>query len=1179
DITLTPGLSIAAVNGPATTVVSGTATELDTLQAHYEANDIRARRIPVDYASHSHHVESIKDELARLLAGITPRAAGVPFYSTVTGDVIDTTELTPDYWYRNLRQTVRLDETVRALVRDRHTQFVESSPHPVLAYGVQQTLDDLEADGVNVQGTLRRDEDDHAQFLTALGRAWTTGTAVRQWTLGGRPEHRATHLGLPTYPFQRTRHWLHVPTAAESGGAGPGLEASGHPLFTGALPVAEDGTLVLTGRLSLAAQPWLADHAVLDAVLLPGTALVEAALHAGAATGLPELVELTLEAPVAIGAQDALQLQLRVGAEDGAGLRPVSIHSRPATPAAGQDAADRTEWTRHASGLLGPEAQRTAQPGGSWPPAGADELDLAGHYELLAARGYVYGPAFQGLTAAWQQGEDLYAEVRLDLPADEGGAADGFAVHPALLDAALHVLVLAAAQDGPTDGVRLPFAWHGVTLPAAGAGPRALRVRVSRLGSDAASLAFHDESGAPLGGVERLGFREISHEQLARAVGRAGDSLFRLAWVGLPDAVGDPAPGDRPWALVGDDPLELSAVLATAGVKAVQYPDLAAAAAAVGAGAALPAVFLAAFDGAAGEDALPGAHESARRALALAGEWAVQDWTADATLVAVTTGAVATAPGEDVPGLAGSTVWGLLRSAVNEHPGRFAVADLDALPSSRRALPGAVAGALAAEERQFAVRDGAVLVPRLARADGGAAQPVALDPEGTVLITGGTGLLGGLVARELVQRYGVRHLLLAGRGGPQAPGAAELAAELEALGAEVRVAACDAADREALAALLASVPAGHPLTAVVHSAGALDDGTLESLTPERLEAVLRPKADAAWHLHELTRDLGLAAFVLFSSAAGIAGAPGQANYAAANTFLDALAYRRRALGLPAVSVAWGRWADGGGLTGHLTAADHARIARSGFAAIPSDLGLELLGLALASPEPLLLAATLHTAALRSAGQVPSVFRELVRRPVRRPGQGSGGGQPLAERLATVPAEERDAVVLRLVRGEIAAVLGHADPAAVPADRSFKELGFDSLTAVELRNRLGAATGLRLPVTLVFDHPTAVALARYLRGAAEPRPGAAADHLFAELDRLEAAFSAASLDEVGRGRIAARLDALLGRWGAPAAAAVEEAADEEAVSESIRDADLNELMAFIDTTLGRSDATGAGPAEL
>ncbi|WP_338399812.1 type I polyketide synthase [Streptomyces caatingaensis] len=378
--------------------------------------------------------------------------------------------------------------------------------------------------------------------------------------------------------------------------------------------------------------------------------------------------------------------------------------------------------------------------------------------------------------------------------------------------------------------------------------------------------------------------------------------------------------------------------------------------------------------------------------------------------------------------------------------------------------------------------------------------PAPLDPEGTVLVTGATGTLGALVARHLVTEHGVRHLLLTSRRGAEAPGAAELRAELEALGAEVTLAACDAADREALAALLAAVPDGHPLTGVFHVAGVLDDGVVASLTPERVDTVLRPKADAAWNLHELTRHLDLSAFVLFSSAAGTFGNPGQANYAAANSFLDALARHRHALGLPATSLAWGLWADASGMTGALDTTDLQRMARSGAAALTADEGLALLDTALGHPEPLHVPMHLDPAALAAdAGTdgVPALLRGLVRTPARRTAEAATAapGASLQQRLAALPAAERDAVLLDAVRTHVAAVLGHADADTMDADKSFKELGFDSLTAVELRNRLGTATGLRLPATLVFDYPTPAALAEHLRtgliGDEEPTPATAA----------------------------------------------------------------------------------------
>ena len=354
-----------------------------------------------------------------------------------------------------------------------------------------------------------------------------------------------------------------------------------------------------------------------------------------------------------------------------------------------------------------------------------------------------------------------------------------------------------------------------------------------------------------------------------------------------------------------------------------------------------------------------------------------------------------------------------------------------------------------------------------------------LDPEGTALITGGTGLLGGLVARHLVAEHGIRHLVLVSRHGREADGAAELEAELIRGGAVVTVAACDVSDREAVAGVLAGVPVEHPLTAVVHAAGTLDDGVIEALRPERVDTVFRPKADAAWHLHELTQGADLAAFVLFSSAAGILGNPGQANYAAANAFMDELARRRRAAGLPAVSLAWGYWSQESILTRRLGERDLARHRRAGMGGLSSEEGLALFDAALYAGEAVLLAAKLDLAALRTGKQpVSPLLRGLVvpRRPAAQTAAAHSG---LAGRLAGLAPIERDQHLLDLVRTHAATVLGHARAEQVDSVRAFKETGFDSLTAVELRNRLSAAVGITLSSTVVFDHPTPAALAAHL----------------------------------------------------------------------------------------------------
>ncbi|MFJ3498767.1 SDR family NAD(P)-dependent oxidoreductase [Streptomyces sp. NPDC086091] len=410
----------------------------------------------------------------------------------------------------------------------------------------------------------------------------------------------------------------------------------------------------------------------------------------------------------------------------------------------------------------------------------------------------------------------------------------------------------------------------------------------------------------------------------------------------------------------------------------------------------------------------------------------------------------------------------------------------------------------------------------LARTPAADLAPHAARPHGTVLVTGGTGTLGALFARHLVTEHGVRHLLLTSRSGPDAPGAADLAAELTGLGATVTVAACDTADRDALAALLATVPAAHPLTAVVHAAGVLDDGVLDAQTPDRVDRVLLPKAQAAWNLHDLTRGHDLTAFVLFSSVAATFGSQGQANYAAANAFLDALAQHRRAEGLPALSLAWGLWNTGSGMAGTLGAADLRRVGRMGLAPLPADQGLVLFDTALTADQALLLPTRLALTDLERRGtEPPAVLRSLARTPARRSaaattaadgtggatGSGSGSGDTapavsFTEQLRPLNAEERERAALDLVRAHTAAVLGHSDPEAVDADRAFKSLGFDSLTAVEMRNRLGAATGLTLKATLIFSYPTPQVLAGYLLEQCAPHEPRPAEVLLAELDRLE-----------------------------------------------------------------------------
>jgi acyl transferase domain-containing protein/acyl-CoA synthetase (AMP-forming)/AMP-acid ligase II/NADPH:quinone reductase-like Zn-dependent oxidoreductase/acyl carrier protein len=1392
---LTGGLSVAAVNGPASVVVSGDPDALTELMAECVRTGVRAKRIAVDFASHSAHVDAVHDELLEALSGARPRTAGIPFYSTVHAARIDTTTMDAAYWVTNLRETVRFEETIRLLAEHGHDVFIESSAHPVLTVGMSETVD------APVLGTLRNGEGGHDRFLTALARAWTHGVAV-DWDAVFPGARR---VELPTYPFRRQTYWLAGTAAAGDVGAA-GLTAAAHPLLGASLPVAGGEQVVLTGRVSVRSHPWLADHAVSGQVLVPGAAFAELAVRAADEVGATTVDELTLRAPLVLTGEAQLQVVVEPADEDG--RHPFGVYARQGG-----------DWTQHAEGVLARDTVAPAAVPAVWPPAGAEPVEFG--YDRLAERGYEYGPAFQGLRAVWRDGTDVVTDV--ELPGHL--SADGFGIHPALLDAVLHGMHFLPGAD---QELRLPFSWTGVSLAASGA--TRLRVRITPEG-DAARVVAHDPAGAPVVEIAAL----VTRAAPAAQVTTGARDLYRTRWSPAP-TVGS----DATWAVLAGDTAD------ALGVDDVwRRPDLAD----LVADGVPEVVFAAAADTAS--------------ALAL-----VQNWLAatDSLLVVVTRGAVDTT-GADPVDLTTAPIWGLVRTAQTEHPGRFALLDLQG------ELPVApVLGALAAGETQLAVRD-TLLAPRLVpavtaplpegpwrldmtgtgslddlvptpcpeverplgplevrvdiraaglnfrdvlvtlgmvprqdqplggeaagvvlevgadvtdlavgdhvtgvltgafgpvgvtdrrllvpipaglsfaqaasipvafltayyglvhvaglragqtvlvhaaaggvgmaavqlarhlgaevygtaapdkwhapralgvehlassrtldfaadfltttggrgvdvvlnslageaidaslrllprggwflemgktdvrdasavaaahpgvvyrqfdlfpvlRADGDPAltqsmlravadlfergvlkplpvtawdvregadalrfmsqarhvgkvvltMPRALDPAGSVLVTGGTGVLGSLLARHLVTTHGVRDLVLTSRQGVAAPGAVELVEELTGLGARVDVVACDVGDRAAVARLLAGIP---NLTAVVHAAGALDDGVVTALTPERVRTVMRPKADAARHLHELTAHLDLAAFVMFSSVAGTLGGAGQGNYAAANAYLDALARRRRAQGLPGQALAWGFWSERSGLTGHLADGDVARLGRDGIVGMSSAEGLALFDAALANGHPVLVPIRIDRTRL-SADTAPVLLRGLARPPARRTAQAQAATS-WPGRLAPLPDEERDRLLTGLVREHVAAVLGHEPTGdAVP----FKELGFDSLTAIELRNRVSAAVGLRLPTTVIFDHPTPLALARYVKAELVPDADPLA-RLLDQLDELELALAA--LSEVDdRSTVGARLTALTRRLTGDQ--------EQETIADHLRDATDDDLFEFMDTNFGR-----------
>nr|AXL05737.1 AMP-dependent synthetase [uncultured bacterium] len=953
-------VEVAAVNGPTSVVIAGDAEALDEALESLSGDGVRVRRVAVDYASHTRHVEDIQDTLAETLAGIDAQAPVIPFYSTVTGEWISEAGVVDGgYWYRNLRNQVGFGPAVTDLVGQGYGVFVEVSAHPVLVQPITELTD------VVVTGTLRRDDGGPRRLLTSMAELFVHGVAV-DWH--GVLPPVSGWVDLPTYAFEHKHYWLQ-PAQSATDAASLGQVGADHPLLGAVVSLPNSAGFTATSRWSRRSFTWLADP------VMPNAALVELAIRLGDLAATPVLDELTVDAPVVLPPQGGRDLQAVVGEPGETRRRSVEIYSRAA------DAPLDAPWTRHAHGTLAPSA--TSAPATNTGPANEVAVDDAALRD-----------------------------------------ADRYGIHPALLDAAVRTVL----PDGT-----LPSVWTGVTLLASGA--TELHARPAGTG-----LQLADATGQPVMTIGEVVGTPFSPEQLGITGAVPQDSLFRVDWTELP-------------LPTVDSVIDVVPVATTEDVAAAGTPD-----------------FLL-YEAVTGDP-----RASVGAALAVLQAWLAEPGLTN-TRLAVVTG--------DSTELGAAAVWGLVRSAQSEHPGRIVLADLD----DRSVLP----AVLHSGEPQVRVRDGVAAVPRLARVASPDTARRPLDPDGTVLITGGTGTLGALTARHLVTTHGIRHLVLVSRGGS----APALHAELTEMGASVTIAACDTADRAQVEAVLADIPAEHPLTAVIHTAGVLDDGVLTELSPERVDTVLRPKVDAALHLHELTRDLDLAAFVLFSSAAGVLGNPGQANYAAANAALDAVARQRHLLGLPAVSIAWGYWATVSGMTQHLGAADLRRNKRTGMTGLSAAEGMALLDATLGVADTFV-AAKLDVPALRTAAAagdpVAPLLRGLV--PAARPtAKAATGPVSLAERLAGLTEAEQTEAVLDLVRRHAAEVLGHTGADAVHPGRTFKDAGFDSLTAVELRNRLAGATGLTLSPAMIFDYPKPAALAEHLRatllGDTAHRPAATA----------------------------------------------------------------------------------------
>ncbi|MFM9557556.1 type I polyketide synthase [Streptomyces caniscabiei] len=704
-------VEVAAVNGPSSVVVAGVPEGLDEVIAEAEARGARARRIAVDYASHSHQVEEIRAELAESLGPVAPVSSRVAYYSCVTGDRMDTSGLDGAYWFRNLRQPVRFEEATRALLEQGHHLFVEISPHAVLTGAVRDTA---EAAGraVETLGTLRRGEGGPRRMLLSLGEAYAHGAPV-DW----RPcfaGSGARTVDLPTYAFQHRRYWTEMPAVRSGDVALAGLGRADHPVLRAVVEPADADRTVFTGRLSPRDHPWTADHVVHGATLLPGTAFLELALWVGERLGTPEVEELVLAAPLSLREAEPVRLQIVVDEPEEEGRRAVRFFSRT-------ESADEEEWTRHGSAVLGPDPQPEFDLG-VWPPVGAEPVDLDGLYEKTEAAGFAYGPAFRGLRAAWRRGNEVFTEVDMD-PAHTPG--DGFVAHPALLDAALHG---AALLPGTLDqGAGLPFSWSGVTAYATGA--TSLRVRLAPTGSGGLSLHAVDALGAPVLAVGELAFRPVSADRPAPAAPLGPDGLLRVEWQELPARVS--AAGTYAWlrteSAPARPPYEDTAEPGSDGAAWCLHGDVAELDAALAAGAAAPSAVVARCPVAATDDTpVEAAERAAAWGLELLRDWLGADGCARSPLVVVTRGA-APVPGtpETATGTAHATLVGLLRSAQAEEPGRIVLVDVDGnggdhpdAVDERPLDAGVLDAALAAAEPEVAVRGGKVHVRRLVRAAG-----------------------------------------------------------------------------------------------------------------------------------------------------------------------------------------------------------------------------------------------------------------------------------------------------------------------------------------------------------------------------------------------------------------------------------------------------------------------------
>jgi acyl transferase domain-containing protein/acyl carrier protein len=1121
-------ISIAASNGPTSTVLSGDPAALSGILDRLQRNDTFWRMLKVDFASHSPQMEPLRAELVRALDGLAPRAGSLPIYSTVTGQIGHGEGFDPLYWARNMREPVLFSGAVQRLVEDGHDIFLEISPHPGLLGAMQQGFHHLGYDAVALP-SMRREEDERAVMQESLGALYTLGYPVNWdaiYPRGGR------WVRLPAYPWQRERYWLESPLEESKAPQmqtvrdGTGSHALLGQQFSSPHSA---GTHFWEATLDKNSLPYLGDHRIQGVAVLPASTYVAITLAAADAVFGARTIGLRdIEFRKALFLQEDGSHRIQVVlSQAGAAAPSFHIYSRP-------NALAHTDkpWVLHATGNVDfPQDEEILLPDmGRQTPAGmraqsAEKIAGEDYYRRLGESGIHYGPYLRCIEELWRGNAMMLGEVRV--PDGPEAGPGNRQIHPAILDAGLQVLaaaVAAEAQDARRQGIYLPTRISRLQVHGRPGSHLWAEARADHLASGAATgdVRLVDEAGNPAIEIQGLRFEYLGEDTQPAAVDNANDWLYEFVWqpkdLAVPGALAATMPAS--WLIfmdskgVGDalstllDARGDRTILVTPGESyekknAAHYrirPDR-------------PEDVKRLLESALGPDQprcrgiihlwsleAPGPGEISTASLDGSGipgsgnvlllvQGLARVESANLPrLWLVTHGAQAIGEGASAPSVAQSPLWGLGRVIAQEHPTFWGgLVDLESGPS----VPAVAAQQLGQEilggdaEDQIAFREGRRYVARLVRRQSSAAAvpPFPWRTDGSYLISGGLGDLGLLVARWMVEQ-GARRLILLGRTKlPARSGwnsieaesrlARQIAAirELESAGATVHLAPVDVADEAELKAFLGEFRAQGwpPIRGVVHAAGVLQDGLLVQLDGAAMRAVLRPKVTGGWLLHRLLQDAPLDFFVLFSSAGSVLGQPGQGNYAAANAFLDALAHHRQAQGLPALSINWGAWAGEGfadSVGGRRLA---ARLALLGISSIVPRRALEMLGQLLGQRATQVVAVPVNWKQYREfypAGSASPLLSELAQDSLATPRASNHTSARREALLAAGPAE-REQMLQSYVSEQVARVLG-VSPSKLDPQQPLNQLGLDSLMAVELKNRIAVDLKVNVPVVRFLD---------------------------------------------------------------------------------------------------------------